>query len=95
MKITYYSVMGDAVMNKLALLLLALPLAACTTAQQTAGAGNCDPRWPGYDICKNGANGGHVALSHWQVATGNGRFLATGAEASAASTGPQGPPYGR
>ena len=75
-------------MKKLALLLLALPLAACATSQQTAGAGNCDTRWPGYDTCKNYNGGGHVALSHWQVATGQGAFLASGAEASAASTGP-------
>ena len=69
-------------MKKLALLLL-LPLAACATSQQTAGVENCDPRWPGYDVCKNGAR--HAALSHWQIATGRGGFLASPAQVSAAS----------
>ena len=39
-------------MKKLALLLLAFPLAACVTPQQTAaGGGNCDPHSYGYEIC--------------------------------------------
>ena len=80
-------------MNK-SVLLLALPLAACATPQQTAGAGNCDPRWPGYDACTHYNGGGHVALSHWDVVSGRGAFLASGAQASAASTGDAGYPAG-
>jgi hypothetical protein len=88
-------------MKKLALLLL-LPLAACATStppanvvQQTAtSGGNCDPRFYGYEICvryqpgSTGTNEHKPFVSHWDVATGRGAFLATGAEASAASTGP-------
>ena len=72
-------------MKKLALLILVLPLAACATSQQTADAGNCDPRWPGYDAC---AHYGHVALSHWDVVSGQGAFLASPGEAEAASPYP-------
>jgi hypothetical protein len=84
-------------MKKLALLFLALPFAACATAalaQQTAGNGNCDPRWPGYKTCvgydagQTRTNEHKPALSHWDVVTGNGKFLASAGESSAASTGP-------
>jgi hypothetical protein len=104
--INRYSVFSfqEAVMKKLAFLLLALPLAACATsipatkvAQQAAGSGNCDPRFPGYEACSGyraGATGTtehRPFVSHWQVVTGNGAFLATPGEASAAST--PGSPY--
>jgi hypothetical protein len=72
-------------MRKLALLFLVLPLAACATSQQTADAGNCDPRWPGYDAC---AHYDHVTLSHWDVVSGRGAFLASLGDPSPASNGP-------
>ena len=81
-------------MKRLALLLLALPLSACATPQQTAGAANCNPRLPGYDACAQYDRGGHVTLSHWDVVSGRGAFLASGAQASAASTGDPGYPAG-
>ena len=94
-------------MKKLALLFLVLPLPAFASdtsapakpAQEATG--NCDPRFPGYEACRGYRSGETQTatrkpfLSHWQVSTGNGAFLASPAEASAASTGPQSPPYGR
>jgi hypothetical protein len=78
-------------MRKLALFVLLLSLAACqNTKCQSAVAENCDARFPGYDACRDFYLRGttpHVALSHWDVSTGRGAFLATGAEAAAASTG--------
>ena len=72
-------------MKRLALVLLALPLTACAASQQTAG--NCDPRYPGYETCLGSYE--PAASSHWQVVTGNGASLASPAEASVAG----GPTY--
>ena len=72
-------------MKKLSLLLLALPLAACTTVPTTISQ-NCS-RFTGIDYgnCVGAFTPNYAPLSHWQVATGNGAFLASGAQASAAS----------
>ena len=93
-------------MKKLALLFLVLPLPAFAAepsapvkpAQEAAG--NCDPRFPGYDVCSGyhaGATGTaehKPFVSHWDVVSGRGAFLASGAEASAASTGDPSYPAG-
>jgi len=73
-------------MKKLALLLLALPLAACATAP-TAVSQNCSSfTGADYDNCVGAFAPHYAPVSHWQMATGNGAFLASGAEASAASS---------
>jgi len=86
-------------MKKLALLLLILPLpafasdASAPAKPDQEAAGNCDPRFPGYQRCIGFDAGGtritehKPFVSHWDVATGFGGFRATGAEALAASTG--------
>ena len=83
-------------MKRLAFLLLALPLAACatSTANQTASSGNCDPRSVFIELCAAFKSGDHPFVSHWDVATGRGAFLASAAEASAASTGDASYPAG-
>jgi hypothetical protein len=93
-------------MKRLALLFLILPLPAFASDASTSNKptqevnGNCDPRFPGYQACTDFYAGRTQTtehrpfLSHWDVATGRGAFLATGAEASAASTGDASYPAG-
>jgi len=90
--------------KKLALLLLAIPLAACAAAPKPISVSqNCSSFTTGGEAHKtcaqdsdiSGPNIRPLSITHWQVATGFGAFLASSGEASAASNpmpqpGPQG-----